>query len=135
MRELLKENATVSSQLEHLKCQANAQINDLHRDKNNVNAELHGVTRELAQIKLTDADLRAANGILKQEMGVMKRDTTDLRSALGEEKKLRAEENFKHKLTVDQMRDLLTRARQEIVALKAKMSGVMGKGKETIADR
>ena len=128
MTELLKENATISSELGHLRCQANNQINDLHKDKNNVNAELHRVERELAQIKLTDADLRAANGILKQELNVTKRDTTELRTALDAEKRIAKEAEFKNKLTVDQMRNLLTRARTEIVALKAKLSGTMAKG-------
>lgn len=128
MTEMLKKNEGLEKELNQLRCQANVQINDLHKDKNNVNGELHLVQRQLSQAYSTITDLKAANAMLKNELGITKRDTVDLRSKVDELTKQRTEENFKQRLTLDKMKEVLARARQEIIALKAKMAGYVTRG-------
>ena len=128
MTEMLKKNEGLEKELNQLRCQANVQINDLHKDKNNVNGELHLVQRQLSQADSTITDLKAANAMLKSELGITKRDTIDLRSKVDELTKQRTEENFKQRLTLDKMKEVLARARQEIIALKAKMAGYVTRG-------
>ena len=114
--------------MDQLRCQANGQINELHKDKNNVNAELHRATRELAQAKSTVTDLRAANAMLKNELTVTKRDTKDLRLKLEEEQEKAKGAALNHQLTADHYKGLLTKARQEIIILKSKMAGAVSRG-------
>jgi hypothetical protein len=104
----------------NLQCEANGQLNELHADKNNVNAHLQKLVRERTLIDSTIEDLRASNGLLRNEREKSKSDVNMIRSQLEHERGDRKNEKTRGTYVIQKLNHNLRELKQKCLELERK---------------